>query len=119
MGVIGQEVYQSIDNPNDVTVTHDFRKAETAKAFAASPDLKGAMEKAGVKGTPQIWLTTKGKRESQQLGCGTPGAQQPRSSDLNCCVFGPGRRPVFHLAACEPVRDHTRRGSIDRRHQPH
>ena len=62
MGVIGQEVYQSIDNPNDVTVTHDFRKAETAKAFAASPDLKGAMEKAGVKGTPQIWLTTKGKR---------------------------------------------------------
>ena len=62
MGVIGQEVYQSIDNPNDVTVTHDFRKAETAKAFAASAELKGAMEKAGVKGTPQMWLTTKGKR---------------------------------------------------------
>jgi quinol monooxygenase YgiN len=62
MGVIGQAVYQSIDNPNDVTVTHDFRNAETAKAFAASAELKGAMEKAGVKGTPQIWLTTRGKR---------------------------------------------------------
>ena len=62
MGVIGQAVYQSIDNPNDVTVTHDFRNAKTAKAFAGSEELKGAMEKAGVKGTPQIWLTTRSTR---------------------------------------------------------
>ena len=59
LGVTGQAVYQSVDNPNDVTVTHDFKTADKAKAFAASPDLKTAMEKAGVKGTPQIWLTTK------------------------------------------------------------
>ena len=59
LGVTAQAVYRSIDNPNDVTVTHDFRSAEKAKAFAASTELKTAMEKAGVKGTPQIWLTTK------------------------------------------------------------
>jgi quinol monooxygenase YgiN len=58
MGVTAQAVYRSIDNPNDVTVTHDFGSAETAKAFAASAELKAAMEKAGVKGAPQIWLTT-------------------------------------------------------------
>jgi len=59
LGVTAQSVYQSIDNPNDVTVTHDFRSADKAKSFAASPDLKAAMEKGGVKGTPQIWITTK------------------------------------------------------------
>ena len=58
LGVTAQAVYRSVDNPNDVTATHDFRSAEKAKAFAASSELKTAMEKAGVKGTPQIWFTT-------------------------------------------------------------
>lgn len=59
MGVTAQAVYRSVDNPNDVTVTHDFRSVDKAKAFAASTELKSAMEKAGVKDTPQIWFTTK------------------------------------------------------------
>jgi hypothetical protein len=59
MGVISDAVYQSTDNANDVTVTHDFHSLEKAKAFAASPELKATMEKAGVKGAPQIWYTTK------------------------------------------------------------
>ena len=58
LGVTGQAVYQSLDNANDVTVTHDFKTADKARAFASSPDLKTTMEKAGVKGTPQIWFTT-------------------------------------------------------------
>ena len=58
MGVVAQAVYQSTDDPNDVTVIHDFHSLEKAKAFAASPELKSAMEKAGVKGA-QIWYTTK------------------------------------------------------------
>ena len=36
MGVVAQAVYQSVDNPNDVTVTHDFHSLEQAKAFSAS-----------------------------------------------------------------------------------
>jgi hypothetical protein len=59
MGVIAQAVYRSIDDANDVTVTHDFTSAEKAKAFASSPDLKTVMEKAGVKGTPQVWFTSR------------------------------------------------------------
>ena len=58
MGVTAQAVYRSIDDANDVTVTHNFTSAEKAKAFASSSDLKAVMEKAGVKGSPQIWFTT-------------------------------------------------------------
>jgi ABC-type sugar transport system substrate-binding protein len=61
-GVIYKAVYQSTDNPNDVTVIHDFHSLEKAKAFAASAELKATMEKAGVKGAPQIWYTTKGAK---------------------------------------------------------
>src|SRR6266404_1490572 len=45
LGVIGQSVYTSIDNPNDATVTHDFSSADKATAFASSPDLKGRWSK--------------------------------------------------------------------------
>lgn len=61
-GVFFQAVYQAAENPNDVTVIHDFHSLEKAKAFAASPDLKATMDKLGVKGAPQIWITTKGKK---------------------------------------------------------
>jgi hypothetical protein len=57
LGVTGDAVYQSVDNPNDVTVWHDFKNAEAAKAFGLSPNLKAAMDKNGVRGTPQVWLT--------------------------------------------------------------
>jgi len=58
-GVIYKAVYQSTDDPNDVTVIHDFHNLDKTKAFAALPELKAAMEKGGVKGAPQIWYTTK------------------------------------------------------------
>jgi hypothetical protein len=59
LGVTAQAVYQLDGSPNDITVTHDFKSMEQAKAFISSPDLKSTMERAGVKGTPQIWITTK------------------------------------------------------------
>ena len=59
-GVFHQEVFQSTDDPNRLTVIHDFHSLEKAKAFAALPELKAVMEKGGVKGPPQIWYATKG-----------------------------------------------------------
>ena len=59
LGVISQSVYQLGENPNDVTVIHDFKTSEKAKGFIASAELKAAMEKAGVKGAPQVWLTSR------------------------------------------------------------
>jgi quinol monooxygenase YgiN len=58
-GVFHQEVFQSTDDPNSLTVIHDFHSVEKARAFAALPELKEIMEKAGVKGPPQIWYATK------------------------------------------------------------
>ena len=57
-GVRAEAVYQSVDDPNDVTVTHDFDDVETARAFFASPDLKDAMMRAGVEGEPTLFLGT-------------------------------------------------------------
>jgi quinol monooxygenase YgiN len=59
MGATAQAVYQATDNPNDVIVTHDFASAEKAKALLASAELKAAMQSAGVKGQPQVWITTR------------------------------------------------------------
>ena len=57
MGVVDHAAYQAADDPNDVTVWHDFQSLETAQSFAGSPRLKEVMEGAGVAGEPQIWFT--------------------------------------------------------------
>lgn len=56
-GVTRQSVYQSIEDSNDLTVLHDFATLDAARAFVASDELKTAMQTAGVKGMPQIWIT--------------------------------------------------------------
>jgi hypothetical protein len=57
-GVTAEAVYQSVDDPNDVTVTHDFATAEAARAFAQSAELRSAMESAGVASAPTIWFVS-------------------------------------------------------------
>ena len=58
LGVTGQAVYQSVADPNEVTAWHDFSTPEAAEAFASSPQLRDAMQHAGVQGAPEVWLTT-------------------------------------------------------------
>ena len=58
-GVTARAVYQAADNPNDITVTHEFSTVEAAQAFVKSEELKQAMQKAGVVGAPTIWFTNK------------------------------------------------------------
>jgi hypothetical protein len=58
MGVVGDAVNQSADDPNDLTVWHDFEMLEAAQEFNSSPRLREVMANAGVAGEPQIWLTT-------------------------------------------------------------
>ena len=58
-GVKAEHVYQAADNPNDVTVTHDFASVADAQAFIKSEDLKKAMQGAGVVGAPTMWITNK------------------------------------------------------------
>jgi hypothetical protein len=47
------------DNPNGVTVAHDFASAAEAQAFIKNPKLKEAMASAGVVGAPSMWITNK------------------------------------------------------------
>jgi heme-degrading monooxygenase HmoA len=58
MGVSGDAVFQSIEDPDDVTVWHDFDTAEAARAFATSNELRNAMQDGGVQGQPQVWFVS-------------------------------------------------------------
>lgn len=56
-GVRAEAVYQSLDDPGDITVWHDFDNAEAAHAFVGAAELRETMAAAGVQGQPQVWLT--------------------------------------------------------------
>ena len=58
-GVSAEAVYQAADNPNDITVTHEFASVAAAQAFLSSDELKKTMQGAGVLGAPTVWLTNK------------------------------------------------------------
>jgi hypothetical protein len=58
MGVTDDAVFQSVDDPNDVTLWHDFAGADEARAFVSSEALRSAMQRAGVQGEPEIWFVT-------------------------------------------------------------
>jgi quinol monooxygenase YgiN len=51
-----EEVYvmQNVDDPNDLTLVLGWSDVDKAKAFTQSPDLKEAMQKAGVTGPPEM-----------------------------------------------------------------
>jgi hypothetical protein len=59
IGLTRDHVLQSVDDRNAVTVVLDFADLARAKAFAASADLKAAMESAGVVGEPVIHILKK------------------------------------------------------------
>ena len=65
MGVIGDAVYQSLDNANDVTVYHAFKTRRRAEIFVASDRLKEVMKDAGVKGKPKIWFVKESKKRKK------------------------------------------------------
>jgi hypothetical protein len=54
--VVADAVYRAVGDANDITVTHDFVSIETARAFAASPELEARMRDAGVLGAPMVWF---------------------------------------------------------------
>jgi quinol monooxygenase YgiN len=58
LGVRSHAVYQTLDDPNEVTVWHDFDDRVAAESFAGSHDLKATMAEAGVVSAPNIWFTT-------------------------------------------------------------
>ena len=56
-GLINPRVYHSADsNKSEIVVVFDTEDTKKAKEFAASADVKEAMEKAGVLDTPTIYF---------------------------------------------------------------
>lgn len=54
MGSSGAHVFRNNSNPNEVLVITDWANKEQGMKFGQSPELKKAMEKAGVQGAPEI-----------------------------------------------------------------
>jgi hypothetical protein len=56
-GLVNPRIYHSADsNKSEIVVVFDTEDTKKAKEFAASPDLKAAMLKAGVVDTPTIYF---------------------------------------------------------------
>ena len=53
-GVTAQAAYQAVDNPNDITVTHEFSTVEAAQAFVKSEELTGYAERWGRRRTNNL-----------------------------------------------------------------
>lgn len=58
-GVTGEGVYQSVDDPNDVTLMLGFEIIEAARAFPENQKLEAAYRQAGSIGAPAIWFAAK------------------------------------------------------------
>ncbi len=58
-GELGNQVYRDENNPNSITVLNTWDSFENAQKFAQSPELRAAMEKAGVEGKPSIHFINK------------------------------------------------------------
>lgn len=57
-GVLGHHINRGRDDPNDVSIYLAIADVERAKAFAASDELKSAMQDLGVTGSPEFtWMT--------------------------------------------------------------
>ncbi len=56
-GLSNGRVFRSADNPNDLILLFDFADRRKAEEFAASDELKTAMQRAGVEGRPDMHFT--------------------------------------------------------------
>ena len=55
-GEISAQVYRDSSDPNKVTTINKWKSLANAQKFAHSPEMKAAMENAGVEGAPVISL---------------------------------------------------------------
>ena len=62
-GSLGARVFRSQADPNEILVITEWPDVKKAQAFAGSPELKEAMEKAGVVGMPDIYFMEEVERQ--------------------------------------------------------
>jgi quinol monooxygenase YgiN len=57
-GELSDQIYHEVNYPKSLTIIFDWDSFENARKYAQSPELKAAMEKAGVMGPPDIHFIT-------------------------------------------------------------
>jgi quinol monooxygenase YgiN len=55
-GALGHKLHRSIDDPGRVVVITEFADESGARAFTSDPSLPAAMKRAGVDGTPDVYI---------------------------------------------------------------
>jgi quinol monooxygenase YgiN len=55
-GELSAQIFRDASSPNSLTVINKWNSLENAQKFAQSPELKAAMEKAGVEGAPNVFF---------------------------------------------------------------
>lgn len=58
-GEKSEQIFQDIDDHNSVTLLFEWDSLENARKFTQSPELKAAMQQAGVTGPPNISFLNK------------------------------------------------------------
>jgi quinol monooxygenase YgiN len=53
-GELSTQIFRDASDPNSLTIVNKWNSLANAQKFAHSPELKAAMEKAGVEGLPNI-----------------------------------------------------------------
>jgi len=53
-GITNSKVFRSADDPNEVVILQDVADVAKARTWLGSEDLKAAMQKSGVIGSPSI-----------------------------------------------------------------
>ena len=54
-GELSDRIYRDASDPNSLTLIFKWDSLENAQKYAQSPELKAAMERAGVEGPPNIY----------------------------------------------------------------
>jgi quinol monooxygenase YgiN len=53
-GELSTQIFRDASDPNSLTIINKWDSLENAQKFAHSPELRAAMEKAGVDGPPNV-----------------------------------------------------------------
>jgi quinol monooxygenase YgiN len=57
-GELSDQIFRDASDPNKLTIVFNWDSLENAQRYSQSPELKAAMEKAGVEGPPEIHFLT-------------------------------------------------------------
>lgn len=59
LNMVSDAVHHDVDNSGRLTVVHDFATMDDVNRYMSLPNLKELMEKVGMVGEPEVWVTKK------------------------------------------------------------